>query len=127
VRIAQVLDEQPPPSKNENVDREYEVKFRDDTGIASDSSEIFQEESLTSYGRPVAIRMTYRDYERGRHISVSLTHGYEYGNEITVSGKDIPWVNANFLALKDRIERVRPQTSWILRHDRLLLHLIALG
>ena len=50
-----------------------------------------------------------------------------YGNEMIVSAKELPWLNANFQALEDAINRVRPQDSWVLRHQRLLLHLIALG
>jgi len=46
---------------------------------------------------------------------------------VIVSGSEPAWVEGSFLALKDRIDKVRPQKSWVRSHPTLLLNLIALG
>jgi hypothetical protein len=72
--------------------------------------------------------MSYRNLSDGRFISVSLAHGNSsYGNEATVRGAESAWVNANSQSLQDVLNRVKPQTSWVRRHETLLLNLIALG
>ncbi len=109
-------------------DREYAVTFDDGTVVENESPEIFEDEWLTGPSRPAVIRMSYRNYEKGRNISVHFNHGdARYWNEVEVSGSDTEWVDATFQALKDSLDKVRPQDSWALRHPHLLLHLIALG
>lgn len=145
VRIANVLDKQrldeqhtKKPFKKleyEPVNRKdnwaYEVNFEDGTSVEEDSPKVFEEEWLSLYSRPVEVTMSYTNYsENRRRISVSLSHGDDhisFRNQITVSGSDEQWVNANFQLLKDCVASVRPQTSWFVRHPNLLLNLVALG
>jgi hypothetical protein len=115
-------------AKGDHVKKQYEVRFSDNTRFESDTPEVFQEESLTAYGRPVAIEMAYRNYTHDRYISVSLSHGdSSYRNEATVSAGEPAWVNANFQSLQDILNRAKSQKVWVRRHQRLLLHLIAFG
>jgi hypothetical protein len=126
-RFAKVLDEQPRPAKGDHVSTEYAVRFDDHTLLESDTPDVFQEEWLTSHGRPVSARMSYRNYSLGRNISVSIQHG-EFGDgDATVTGDDLAWVNANFQSLQDALGRVRPQSVWIRRHKGVMVNLIALG
>lgn len=128
VRIAKILDEQDKPAEDQRVSTEYEVKFDDNTTLESDSPDVFSDEALTAPARPVAIRMSFRDYTRGRHISLSLDHGDSaYGNIAIVSASEPTWLSENFLALKDALDRTRPQAFWFRRHQTLLVNLIALG
>jgi len=102
--------------------------FADGTVLENESPEIFDDEWLTGSSRPVVIKMSYRNYEKGRSVSVYFRHGdNQYGNEVEVSGSDVEWVDATFQALKDNLDKVRRQDSWALRHPDLLFHLIALG
>jgi hypothetical protein len=132
IRIAGVLGKQELPSKKEfelsMSSRKFEVGFDDGTEVESESPEVFDDEWLTSSSRPMAVSMYYRDLKLKREISVRLHHGDRYHtNEATVSGEDAEWVNATFQELKDDFGKVKPQVSWVLRHPRLLLNLIALG
>ncbi len=129
IRIADVLAKQELPKKELAMSsRKFEVAFADGTEVESESPEVFDDEWLTSSSRPVAVRMHYRDYKQERGISVSLHHGdWYHRNEVTVSGEAAEWVNANFQALKDILDKVQPQESWVLRHPTLLLNLLALS
>ncbi len=110
LRIAKIFAEQDKPPE-QHVSTEYEVKFEDNTTIESDSPDVFSDESLTAPARPVAIRMWFRNYALGHHISLSLEHGdASYGNVGIVSASE-----------------PRPQEFWFRRHKVLLLNLIALG
>lgn len=127
-RIAKILDQQDKHAADPRVSTEYEVKFDDNTTVESDSPDVFSDESLTAPARPVAIRMSLRDYARGRHISLSIDHGDSgYGNVAIVSASEPSWLSENFLALKDALDRTRPQDFWFRRHPTLLVNLIALG
>jgi hypothetical protein len=128
MRIAKILDGQEKPAEDSRVSTEYEVRFDDNTTIESDSPEVFSDEALTAPARPVAIRMAFHDYARGRHLSLAVNHGdATYGNVATISGSDPSWLSENFLALKDALDRARPQNLWVRRHQTLLVNLIALG
>src|SRR5271156_7151057 len=75
MRIAGVLYKHTHDKGKNHVTTEFEVTFSDNTRFESETPEVFQEESLTAHGRPVAIAMSYRDYTRSRFISLSLSQG----------------------------------------------------
>jgi len=126
-RFANVIETQDRP-KTGNVTVDYEVTFSDNTRFESDTPNVFEEELLTAHGRAVAVDMTYWNYSKGNRISVRLSHGDStYRNEAIVSGLDANWVNANFQALQDVINRATPQNSWLRRHGFFTVTLIALG
>jgi hypothetical protein len=133
MRIANLLDQQKEAAaskKKINLNTTYTVRFSDDTRFESDTPEVFQEESLTEYGRPIAVAMYYRNYTDNSYITIHLTHGDAdfHGNEAEVSGSDSAWLNANFQGLQDALNRVKRQKGLSLRrHQTLLLNLIALG
>ena len=128
MRIARIFNEQEPVAKQDQVSTQYEVTFDDDTRFESETPEVLQEESLTAYGRPVAIEMSYRNYTRNRYMFLSLNHGdSSRRNRAEVSASGPTWLNANFQSLHDALNRVRPQQIWFHRHPYLLLNLIAFG
>ena len=127
-RIAKIIDLQ--EKSDAYAKSEYVVNFADKAMLESDTPEVFSEESLTAPARPIKIGMSFHDYSANHHISLSVDHGdssYGYGNQAIVSSTDQGWLSENFLALKDALERTRPQSFWFRRHRTLLLNLIAIG
>ncbi|MGB4781515.1 hypothetical protein [Candidatus Methylomirabilis sp.] len=127
-RIATIFQNQADVSGGEQGRCAYEVGYDDRTTVESDTAEVFSEESLNAPARPIAIRMSFRDYSRGRNLSLSLDHGDSaYRNAAVVSGSEPAWLAETFLALKEALDRTKPQEHWLRRHPTLLLNLIALG
>jgi hypothetical protein len=128
-RIATIFDRQEKPQP-ERTRSNYVVQFDNNTQLESDTPEVFSDESLTAPARPVSIQMSFHDFTRERHISLSIDHGdsrYGFGNQAVVSGSEPAWLSENFLALEDTLKRTRPQSIWFRRHPTILLNLIALG
>jgi hypothetical protein len=129
-RVAAIFDKQSLLAKKSDHDAsvKYSVTFSDDTTYESDSPDLFSEGSLAVPARPVEIKMSFRNYKLGRHISLSLSHGdSSYGNVAVVSANEPEWLRQNFLTLEETLQTVRPQTIWLRRHRTLLLNLIAVG
>jgi hypothetical protein len=128
LRLAKVVDIPKDGTSRDHVLTVFKVKFSNETVLESDTSDVLQEESLTAYDRPIGIEMSYSNITKQNYMSVSLSHGeHSFGNEASVSGADITWVNANFQLVQDALRAVRPQHVWVRRHETLLLNLIALG
>src|SRR6266850_5522023 len=129
-RIAAIFDRQSSLAKksDHHASVEYSVTFSDDTTHQSDSPDLFSDASLAVPARPVGVRMSFHNYKLDRHISLSLAHGdSSYGNLAVVSASEPEWLSQNFLALKEALETVRPQSAWLRKHKILLLNLIAVG
>jgi hypothetical protein len=129
-RIAQVFEKQQKlaAKSSHHHSISYEVRFEDDITIESDSVNVFAEESLLAPARPVGIRISFLNYELGRHMSLSLNHGdSSYGNQVMISAKEQTWLTENLDALKRVLDTVKPQDCWFQWHSTLLLNLIALG
>ena len=56
-----------------------------------------------------------------------VNHGGGYTDGLTVSGSEGDWVNGTFTSLNETIDAVRPQNHWVLRHQALVLHLLAIS
>lgn len=128
-RIAKVF-ELAKKSSPERTVNDYVVTFDDKTKLESDTPEVFNDESLTAPARPIAIAMSFHDYSRNRHISLSINHGdspFGYGSQAVIGATEASWLGENFLALKDALQRTRPQSFWFRRHRTFLLNLIAVG
>lgn len=107
---------------------DFEIRFSDDTSIESHSAEILTDSVVLGPARPVDVRFAFHNYQLDRHLAFAISHGdTTYGNVASVAASDSPWLNDNFVALKDAIETARPQTFWFRRHPTILLNLIALG
>lgn len=130
-RMAKIFDKQKTlaAKSDHNVSIAYEVKFSDDTTLETDSPELFSDESLTAPGRPVAVRMSFQNYSLNRHLAISIDHGDSpyAANVAVISADESAWLSENFLALKEAIDKVAPQSFWFRRHKTLLLNLLALG
>jgi hypothetical protein len=130
-RIAKIFDKQKTLAAKSahDVSIAYEVKFSNDTTLETDSPELFADESLTGPSRPVAVRMSFRNYSLKRHLEISLEHGDSAfaTNVAVISADDSAWLSENFLALKEAIDKVAPQSFWFRQHKTLLVNLLALG
>jgi len=129
-RIAAILEKQSSLARKSDhqATSEYSIMFADGTTHQSDSADLFSDHSSLAPARPVAIRMSFHNFKLGRHISLSLDHGdSSFGNGAVVSAEEPEWLSQNFLAIKETIEKVRPQVVWLKQHHTLLLNLIALG
>jgi hypothetical protein len=129
-RIAELFDKQAKLARksDHHASSEYEISFSNNTSISGDSPEILDDKFLNAPGRPVVVRLAFRNFTLGRHLSFEANHGDStYSNIASVSADEPDWVNDNFLSLEEAIQTVRPQTFWFRRHPTLLLNLIALG
>jgi hypothetical protein len=131
MRFADILDWQVSDTPRDSS--EYTVTFEDGHEIKGSSSEVFTEEQLNRPCRPVEIKIWLWVHSVQDYIRIKLHSGetsYKYENSITISGNDANWVNANYTALHDAVDKVTPQSLWW-RENRfrrmLLLNLIALG
>jgi hypothetical protein len=128
VRIASILDRQVSAIQDQRVWTKHEVTFEDGTTIEGSAVEVFTEEELSRPSRPLAVEMRLYGSGAERYIRVYLHSGdLDYRSMMVISGDDDTWVNANYTALRDVLEKVAPQTLWWRRHPVLLLNLIALG
>jgi hypothetical protein len=90
--------------------------------------EVLDDDVLARAGRPVRINFLFHNYTSGRHLSFCVTHGDSgYDNEVVVIASELPWLNDNFLSVRDAIDAVKPQSCWVKRHKTFVLYLIALG
>lgn len=128
-RLALILDEQKEIALDEgrHISAEFEVRFDDGTSIEGESPAVYSDETLTAASRPVAIRMSFRDYHLARSASLAFEYGDNpYGNRALMTG-DEDWSGRLFAAIKDVLDHVRPQRIWLRSHRTLLLNLIAFG
>jgi hypothetical protein len=126
MRFASILDRQVSNVRGERS--EYGVTFEDGHKIEGPAEEVFAEEQLNRPCRPYAIEIWL--HHPAGYIHIQIRSGnpiYKYENSIAISGKDEGWVNANYTALHDAVDKVAPQSLWWKRHRTILLHLIALG
>ncbi|MEQ2005964.1 MAG: hypothetical protein ABMA26_04125 [Limisphaerales bacterium] len=131
-RIAEIFDKQAALAKksDHHSSLNFVVRYSDDTTLEGDSSQIFDDESLVYSARPVAIRMSFNNYKLKRSISLSLDHGdssSSFTNAAELSAEEPAWLGENFLAMKEALDVVRPQTCWLRKHPTILFHLIAVG
>jgi len=129
-RIGKVLKKQQDLARksDHHTDTSFQIEFSDNTSIESDNIDVLSEDFVRRPGRPVQVRFSFHNYTLHRRIEFSLSHGEaEFGNDALISGEEQNWVSENFLALKEAIDSVKPQSFWFRRHPALLLHLIALG
>lgn len=130
-RIAKIFDKQKTlAAKSGHTDLiTYTVVFSDDTTFESDSPELFDDESLIAPARPVAVRMSFYNLTLKRHLALSMNHGNltHFTNEGEVSAGEPAWLGENFLALKEALDKVAPQSFWFRRHPFVLMNLLALG
>ena len=106
----------------------YRVDFSDRTSVESDNSEVLSEDVIHAPSRPISITFRFHDLKLNRDLSFSISHGdYEYGNFFTIKSEENAWLSENFLAVKELIDAVEPQTFWFKNHPTITLNLIALG
>jgi len=128
VRIGSILDRQVSTASDQRIWTNHEVTFEDGTSIEGSASEVFTEEELDRPSRPLTIEMRLYCSGAERFMRVYIHSGdSDYGSVMVISGNDATWVNANYMALRDALEKVAPQTLWWRRHPTFLLNLIALG
>jgi len=116
--------------KSDNTFTSFQIDFSDSTSIESDNLDLLEEDFVKGPRRPVQLRFSFLNYTLHRRIEFSITHTHgenEFGNVAIISGEDQTWVSENYLAMKEVIESVKPQTFWFRKHSTLMLHLIALG
>ena len=105
----------------------YDVRFSDETGIESDSTEVLDDGALTGFpSRPIAVRMTFFNFSLSRSVSLSLTHGEStHNNSVAVGGSESAWVTETFDALRRIIDGMHPQESRVRNHSRTIVLLFA--
>jgi hypothetical protein len=100
----------------------FSIHCSDGTHYQSDTPDIFENDHEIDLKKANSIEMEYFDYELNRRITFSIEHGNHYlsRNRITVHGTDSNWVIGTFTSLKETIEAVKPQPSWVLRYKWLV-------
>jgi hypothetical protein len=130
-RIAEIFKRQSLLTKvsGHNASTEYQIRFEDKTTLETDSPELFTDESLVSTSRPVGIRMSFHNFSLNRHIVLSIEHGDSpyHTNSAQITAEEQAWLSENFLALKEALDKVRPQVFWFGRHRAISEFLIAIG
>jgi hypothetical protein len=73
------------------------------------------------------IAMSYSKHFTGdESLSLSLTHGKPYLNEVSISGNE-KWVNNLFVKVNEIIDFLPPQNNFLLKNRRLIFHFISLN
>ncbi|MBP7053570.1 MAG: hypothetical protein KBE65_21375 [Phycisphaerae bacterium] len=111
-----------------HAETSYQIDLSDNTSLDSDSLDLLDSDFINGPARPTQISFTFHNYKLHRRIDFRISHGESrYGNSALVSGTEQGWVSENFLALKEAIDSVPPQSFWFRKHPSILLHLVALG
>ncbi len=74
------------------------------------------------------INMRLNSYGVNKFIDVTISHGDadEYDNVIEIIGPKNSWTNAKITEIKDKIEDIKPQTSFFLNYYKLLFTVTAI-
>jgi hypothetical protein len=128
-RIAEVLHEcyRSSKGKKHHSALSYEIVSEGGSSWDSDSPSIFDDGGPLDLKKTLGISMHFHDYQGGLNIDVSITEASHYSNRISVRGRDPKWVRATFTSAREILDSVRPQNTFVIRHKKPLLHLIALG
>lgn len=102
-----------------------EINCNDGIGYESETDDLIRDGDVIDNKRCSTINIEYHDYKQERRVSLSISHGDDYGNSLMVSG-DSNWVAGTFDSLNDIIESVKPQEHWFVKYKTLILHIGAI-
>ena len=94
----------------------YMVTCSDNSSFESEDPSIFDKESFLISKKVETIEITYHQYETNSYINISLRHGSDYGNSITVRGTDSTWVNGITKKLEEAVDSFQPQNTFVKKH-----------
>lgn len=89
----------------------YMAKCSDKSSFESEDPSIFNENEFLSSKRVEEINITYNLYESNSYINISLYHGGDYRNSITVRGTDSTWVNGITKKIEEIVCSFKPQNT----------------
>lgn len=111
--------------------RRHEIELTlhcaDGTDYSSEDMSHFADGAEADLKPPKSVGFRFIDYERGRWMDLSLTHGKGYTDGCTVRGSDRDWVQGVFTRVKERLAAAAPSRCWFTDHPTLTYHLLAVG
>lgn len=110
-----------------NCSISFQLACNDGTSYESDCLDLFEDGGVIDIKRSNSIDFTFHDHTLKHYISLTISHGGGYRNNLTVQGFDSNWVNGVFTKIKEKIDSFKPQDNWLLNHEKFVLHSSALG
>lgn len=102
-----------------------EINCIDGISYESETADLIQDGDVIDNKRCSNINIEYHDYQQEKRISLNISHGVGYGNDLMVRG-DKNWVAGTFDSLDDIIESAKPQEHWFIKYKTVILNLGAI-
>jgi len=119
-------------SKSEADDHKtFDLSVTDSIGrdYKSDNDEIFNKGGIADTRRLKEIGCSYANYTSNKNIRLTLHEGSIYSdlNCVEISGDDRAWVSEVSDEVRNILDSIQPQGSWLTKHSTITLNLLALA